>query len=304
MRRLDLVLIARHPGLSRRRAQAAIEKGQVTLAGEVVREPGRLVAADAEMAWDANRPALPRAWLDLPRLHEDAHVLIVDKPAGLLSVPAPGSDEDSVLAHVAEYVRRLQRDSFVRAVHRLDRETSGALALALSREAADGLIALFRDHRIERRYVALVLGAPEADAGVVDAPIRGEYQAGRRGVARPGEPGLEARSRWRVVERFPGAALVEVTLDTGRQHQIRAHLAHIGLPVLGDPVYGRGVASPVPVRRVMLHAALLGFEHPLGGGPLRVESPLPEDFRLALKKLRRKPRPGSPGAPAGRPSTK
>lgn len=295
MRRLDLVLIARHPGLSRRRAQAAIEKGQVSVAGEVVREPGRLVAAEADVRWDPNRPALPRARLDLPRLHEDAHVLVVDKPAGLLSVPAPGSAEDSVLAHVAEYVRRLRRDGFVRAVHRLDRETSGALALALSREAADGLIALFRDHRIERRYVALVVGSPQADAGVVEAPIRERYEGGRRGVARPGEPALEARSRWRVVERFPDAALVEVTLDTGRQHQIRAHLAHIGLPVLGDPVYGRQASSPVRVRRVMLHAAVLGFEHPVTGDALRVESPLPGDFLQALGKLRK--RPEGPGQP-------
>jgi 23S rRNA pseudouridine1911/1915/1917 synthase len=292
MRRLDLLLIARHPGLSRRRAQAVIEKGQVSVGGELVREPGRRVAEDAAVTWDPNRPALPRARLDLPRLHEDEHVLVVDKPAGLLSVPAPGSTEDSVLAHVAEYVRRLQRGGFVRAIHRLDRETSGALALALSREAADALIALFRDHRIERLYLALVAGAPRADAGVVDAPIRERYEGGRRGVARPGEPAQQARSRWRVVERFEDAALVEVSLDTGRQHQIRAHLAHVGLPVLGDPVYGRGSVAPVPARRVMLHAASLGFVHPVTGQALRVESPLPEDFRRALAKLRRQGRPG------------
>jgi 23S rRNA pseudouridine1911/1915/1917 synthase len=287
MRRLDLALVARHPGLSRRRAQSAIEKGQVSVGGEVVREPGRRVADDAAIVWDANRPALPRARLDLPRLHEDDHVLVVDKPAGLLSVPAPGSAEDSVLAHVIAYVRRLRREGFVRAVHRLDRETSGALALALSREAADALIGLFRDHRIERLYVALVAGRPQADAGVVDAPIRERYEGGRRGVARPGEPALPARSRWRVLERFPDAALVEVSLDTGRQHQIRAHLAHVGLPVLGDPVYGRATLAVWKAPRVMLHAAALGFAHPLTGERLRVESPLPEDFRRALARLRR-----------------
>jgi 23S rRNA pseudouridine1911/1915/1917 synthase len=291
MRRLDLALIARHPGLSRRRAQAAIEKGQVSVGAEVVREPGRRVADEAAIVWDPNRPALPRARLDLPRLHEDEHVLVVDKPAGLLSVPAPGSLEDSVLAHVALYARRLRRHAFVRAVHRLDRETSGALAIALSREAADALITVFRDHRIERRYVALVAGRPGADNGVVDAPIRERYEGGRRGVARPGEPAREARSRYRVLERLPEAALVEVSLETGRQHQIRAHLAHVGLPVLGDPVYGRGVTLEAP--RVMLHAASLGFEHPVTGERLDVASPLPDDFRRVLAGLRRGVRPGS-----------
>lgn len=288
MRRLDLALVARHSGLSRRRAQAAIEKGQVSLDGETVREPGRMVPDDAAPVWDKNRPALPRARLDLPRLHEDGHVLVVDKPAGLLSVPAPGSAEDSVLAHVAAYAQRLRRDAFVRAVHRLDRETSGALALALSRESADALISLFREHRIGRRYVAIVAGEPRGDAGVVDAPIRERYEGGRRGVARPGEPSLPARSRWRVVERLPGAALVEVTLDTGRQHQIRAHLAHVGTPVLGDPVYGSERAPGFPVPRVMLHAAALGFDHPVTGARVEVECGPPEDFRRVLGRLRRR----------------
>ncbi len=289
MRRLDLVLIARHPGLSRRRAQDAIEKGQVALDGVIVREPGRRVADAAAIHWDPNRKALPRAQLDLPRLHEDEHVLIVDKPAGLLSVKAPGSDEDNVLAHVAEYAHRLRRDAFVRAVHRLDRETSGALALALSREAADGLIASFRDHRIERLYLALVGGSPAADAGSVDAPIRERYAGGRRGVARPGEQAREARSRWRVIERWKDATLVEVSLDTGRQHQIRAHLAHVGMPVLGDEVYGRGKRGG-RMRRVLLHAAVLGFEHPVTRTRLRVESPLPADFKGALALLRKRGR--------------
>lgn len=284
-RRLDLLLVARHPGLSRRRAQDAIAKGQVSLDGVTVREPGQPVPDDAVLLWDPNRPALPRARLDLPRLFEDEHLLILDKPAGLLSVPAPGSDEDSALAHVAAYARRLRRGAFVRAVHRLDRETSGALALALSREAASGLIAQFRQHRIERRYLAVVAGSPRGESGVVDAAIRERYEAGRRGVARPGEPARPARSRWRVVERLPRGALLEVELETGRQHQVRAHLAHLGLPVLGDRVYGPD-ARRAP--RVLLHAAVLGFAHPVTGAPVRVEAPLPDDFRRALAALRRR----------------
>jgi 23S rRNA pseudouridine1911/1915/1917 synthase len=287
MRRLDLVLIARRPGMSRRRAQDAIEKGQVTLGGVVVREPGRLVPEDAELAFDPNRPALPRARLELPQLFQDQDVLVVDKPSGLLSVPTPGGSEDSVLSRALAYARRLRRAPYVRAVHRLDRETSGALALALSREAAAGLIALFRAHRVERRYLCLVLGRPETEGGRVDAPIRDRYAGGRRGVARPGEPARPAVSLWRVVERLRGAAVVEVELETGRQHQIRAHLAHVGLPILGDSVYGAG-ESPIRVNRILLHAAVLGFSHPVTGQPLRVESPLPGDFRAALAALRRR----------------
>jgi 23S rRNA pseudouridine1911/1915/1917 synthase len=286
-RRLDLVLITRRPGLSRRRARAAIEKGQVTLSGVVVREPGRLVPEDVDLTFDPSRPALARARLELPRLFEDEHILIVDKPAGLLSVPTPGGQEDSVVGRVRAYATRLRRGAFARAVHRLDRETSGALALALTRDAAAGLIAQFRDHRIERRYRCVVLGRPGADAGIVDAPIRERYAGGRRGIARPGEAARPAVSRWRVIERLRGAALLEVELYTGRQHQIRAHLAHVGLPILGDAVYGPA-GSPARANRILLHAAVLGFAHPVTGEAVRFESPLPADFVRAMRALRRR----------------
>jgi 23S rRNA pseudouridine1911/1915/1917 synthase len=175
----------------------------------------------------------------------------------------------------------------VERVHRLDRETSGAVAFALSREARAGLIGTFRAHRIERRYLAIVAGTPRADRGVVDAPIRDAWVSGRRAVARDEEPQKPARTRWRVRERFSGAALLEVELDTGRQHQIRVHLAHVGLPVLGDRVYGRppGGDRSDP-RRPMLHARRLAFAHPLTGEPIDVESPLPADFARALARLR------------------
>ncbi len=293
--RLDIVLVRRHPGLSRRKARDVIEKGQVTVAGVLAREPGQLVPEDAEVAWDANRRALPRARLRLPVLLEDEHLLVVDKPAGLLSVPTePGADEDTALGRVREYVARLHpRRPYVGLVHRLDRDTSGALAFALSPAARSGLIALFRQHRIVRRYAALVEGVPRQDAGTVDAPLHEAYVQGRRRVARPGEE--EARpavTRWRVRERLAGAALVDVELDTGRQHQIRVHLAHAGLPVLGDPVYRRRAGPPpLAVPRQMLHAAVLGFRHPLRGEDVLVESPLPPDFLSALEHLRsRRPR--------------
>jgi 23S rRNA pseudouridine1911/1915/1917 synthase len=295
-RRLDLALIARHPELSRRRAREVIEKGQVTVDGRLVREAGAPVAAGADLRWDPNRRALPRARLALPRLHEDEHVLVVDKPAGLLSVPTSpeaAAQEDTALARVQDYARRLDpRRPYVGLVHRLDRDTSGALAFALSPPARTGLIGLLRAHQVERRYLALVEGEPRAERGVVELPLHEAYQGGRRRVARPGEPARPAVTRWRVMERLPGAALLEVELGTGRQHQIRVHLAQLGLAVLGDPVYRRRAgAPPLAVPRQMLHAAVLGFTHPVSGETVRVEAPLPDDFKAARAALaRRSPR--------------
>jgi 23S rRNA pseudouridine1911/1915/1917 synthase len=291
--RLDVVLIRAYPGLSRRKAREVIEKGQVTVDGATSLDAGRPLAGTERIEWDANRPARRRARSSLPLLHEDAHVLIVDKPAGLLSVPSSPDavDEDTVLARVRDYVRHLRpRRPYVGLVHRLDRDTSGALAFALDPETRAALRALFRHHRIERRYSALVTGVPPGERGEVNLALRDDYEAGRRGVARPGEAGRKAITRWRVIERFPGAALLEVELETGRQHQIRVHLAHVGLPVLGDSVYGRDASSPVRVRRQMLHARWLGFAHPGTGQTLRVESPLAPDFERALAALRAKPR--------------
>jgi len=306
--RLDLALIRLHPTLSRRRARDVIEKGQVSVDGTLVREPGQPVAEGARIAWDPNRKALSRVRCTLPILHEDEHVLVIDKPAGLLSVPTTPvpPDEDTALGRVRDYVARLRpRDGFVERVHRLDRNTSGALAFALSRPARAGLIRLFRDHRIERVYLAIVDRPPERDEGVIDAPLRDEWVGGRRGVARPGDEAVPARTRWRVRERLGAGALLEVTLETGRQHQIRVHLAHAGLPIVGDPVYGvpdgsgRGAA-----RRPMLHAWRLGLDHPVTGQRLRAESPIPDDFSRVLRSRRHAeprvgPAPGDRSVPSG-----
>jgi 23S rRNA pseudouridine1911/1915/1917 synthase len=291
--RLDVALIARYPDLSRRKAREVIEKGQVTVDGATTLEAGRAVGGAERIAWDPNRPARRRARSSLPLLHEDEAILVVDKPAGLLSVPSSpeAEGEDTVLARVRDYVRHLRpRRPFVGVVHRLDRDTSGALAFALDPDALAALRALFRAHRIERRYAALVAGVPRGERGEVDLPLREDYEGGRRGVARPGEASRPAFTRWHVVERFGGAALLEVELETGRQHQIRVHLAHVGLPVLGDAVYGKDAPAPVRVRRQMLHARRLAFTHPRTASTVTVESPLPPDFAKALAALRAKPK--------------
>lgn len=289
--RLDLALIRIHPELSRRRARDVIEKGQVSVSGATVVEAGAAVPDGARITWDPHRKARPRARLSLPILYVDASLVIVDKPAGLLSVPSSpdATGEDTALLRVEDYARHLTpRRPYVGVVHRIDRGTSGALAFALTPEARSALRALFRDHRMERRYAALVQGEPSVEKGVVDLPIRDSYAGGKRGVAKDGEASRPAVTRFTVVERFPGAALLEVDLGTGRQHQIRVHLAHIGLPIVGDAVYrpDAGRRAPIAARRPMLHARTLSFTHPLTGIPVRAESPLPEDFGQALRSLR------------------
>lgn len=292
--RLDVALIRKYPELSRRKARDVIEKGQVTVDGATVVEAGRACAEGAALLWDPNLKARRRLRPPLPLLHQDDVLLVVDKPAGLLSVPTePGADDkDTVYGRLQAFVRHLRpKRPYVGLVHRLDRDTSGALAFALDPATRAALRSLFKAHHIERRYEALVLGRPEADAGTVDAPLADEY-VGRRRVARPGEPSHAALTRWRVLERLPGAARLEVELETGRQHQIRVHLAHAGFPVLGDAVYGAGSAHRLHLRvpRQLLHARLLAFAHPQDGRLLRVESPLPEDFAGVLAALRRRRR--------------
>jgi 23S rRNA pseudouridine1911/1915/1917 synthase len=289
--RLDLALIRLHPELSRRKAREVIEKGQVDVEGVTVLAPGAPVDDRAAIRFEPSRKARRRARSSLPILFEDDWLAVVDKPPGLLSVPtSAGAREDTALARVLDYARhRHPRRPYAAAVHRLDRDTSGALAFALRPDARAALRDLFRGHRIERRYVALVEGTPREERGEVDAPLFEEYEGGRRRVARRGEPSRAALTRWAVRERFAAGALLDVELGTGRQHQIRVHLAHVGLPVLGDAVYrgeGRG-APPAAASRQMLHARLLAFAHPFTGERVSVESPVPEDMRRAIAALRR-----------------
>jgi 23S rRNA pseudouridine1911/1915/1917 synthase len=290
--RLDVALIRLHADLSRRKSRDVIEKGQVTVDGAVVLEAGHEVTEAAAIAWDPNRKARRRARLSLPLLYEDARFVIVDKPAGLLTVPTSpdAHDEDTAFARVLEYAHHLRpNDPYVGLVHRIDRGTSGAIAFALDHDTRQTLINLFSRHAIERRYLALVHGVPREDRGRIDAPIADEYRDGRRHLARGGGPSSPAVTHYEVRERLGRAALVELRLETGRQHQIRLHLAHLGHPILGDQVYNevRTAVAGLITKRPMLHAESLGFAHPWTGQPVRARSPLPADFTEALKVLRR-----------------
>ena len=290
--RLDRRVRTLHPELSWARIRTAIARGQVTVDGVPARDPGLDVMAAATVDFDASRPALATARIDLPRLYEDDEILVIDKPAGLLTIassPEGRASEDTVLRRVQEYARRLHgRNGYAGVLHRLDRDTSGALAVALTREAHRAGRALFAAHAFERWYLALVEGVPAEAAGTIAAPISNEYVAGRRRIVGAGA-GRPAVTHYRVREAWRRAALLELELETGRQHQIRLHLQQLGHPVVGEGVYVADERAPARrrVKRQMLHAWRLAFPHPVRARTVRAESPVPPDFEQVLAQLRR-----------------
>lgn len=302
--RLDKHLKATHQDLSWRQVREAIEKGQVSVDGRVQKDPGLDVFSGAAIELNLNRPAQSRARAAFNILHEDDHIIVLDKPAGVLSIPSSpeaGNSEDTVLKRVREYVAfKRGHKSYVGMLHRLDRDTSGSLAVALSKDAHAAGRELFKEHRFERHYLALVQGIPDPPSGTIKARISSGYRDGRRKLVDDYAPGLDAATDYRVRERLNGAALLELRLHTGRQHQIRLHLEQLGHPLIGERVYAgpspksaafpkasasRQAPSPMSTKRNMLHAWTLAFPHPLTGEQIAVEAPLPSDFLRTMRRL-------------------
>jgi 23S rRNA pseudouridine1911/1915/1917 synthase len=284
--RLDQAL-AQLAGVPRSQAQRWIEAGCVAVDGARAR-PSQRVVAGTEIAVDP--PAVvPLAAQpeDIPLvvLHEDADLIVIDKPAGLVVHPAPGHASGTLVNALLHHCRDLAGIGGVLRpgiVHRLDRGTSGVLVAAKRDAAHTALAAQFKDHSIERIYHALVRGVPSADTGHVERAI-GRHPTDRKRMSVRTKSVRAAETHWRVTQRFPksGVALLEVRPATGRTHQIRVHLPSAGLPIVGDPVYGRG-GETFGLARPALHAAVLGFTHPSSGEHLRFEAPLPPDFADAL----------------------
>ncbi len=295
--RLDKRLKEAHPDLSWRQIREAIAKGQVTVDGEIQRDDDLATRPEADVEINRNRPAQSRVRANFDILHEDEHIIVLNKPAGLLSIPSSpdaGSSEDTVLKRVREYMAlKLGHKSYVGMLHRLDRDTSGSLAVALSKDAHAAGREMFKRHQFERHYLAIVQGIPNPPQGTIEAKISTGYRSGRRKLVDDDEEGLEAATDYRVKERLKNAALLELRLHTGRQHQIRLHLEQLGHPLLGERVYADGearrskVGAPkVAAKRNMLHAWTLAFPHPLTREPIAVTAPLPEDFEYVLSRLR------------------
>jgi 23S rRNA pseudouridine1911/1915/1917 synthase len=313
--RLDRVLGSHIAELSRARLQALIKQGHVTGARGTIEEPGLRVKPGEryQVAVPPPAPAAPQAeYTNLSIVHEDGDLIVVDKPAGMVVHPAPGHAGgtlvNALIAHCGESLSGIGGVRRPGIVHRLDKDTSGLLVVAKSDVAHRGLSEQFAAHgsdgRLSRRYVALVWGAPDRPRGAIDASIARSRHNRTRMAISGGPTSRHAVTHYGVLEIFrddagvPLASLMELELETGRTHQIRVHLAHIGHPVLGDPVYGSGFKSSAcrlsekaqaalaSLDRQALHAAGLGFEHPVNGKRLSFESPLPPDFSTLLDALR------------------
>jgi len=222
--------------------------------------------------------------MELAIPYEDEHLLVVDKPAGLVVHPAPGHASGTLVhglvAHNAAGGEEPERPGIV---HRLDRDTSGLLVVARSAEAHRRLQALVRRRALEREYLALVVGRPRSRRGTIEAPIGRDRDDPTRHSLDTATP-RDAVTHFEVAELLPSHALLRVTLETGRTHQIRVHLAAIDLPVAGDPVYGR--RGELDLHRQFLHAARLAFPHPFTGERVEVRSELPPDLAAALERAR------------------
>jgi 23S rRNA pseudouridine1911/1915/1917 synthase len=290
--RLDK-LLAEASGLSRERVKALMSEGAVTVSGKAAGSGSAKVSGGESFSITLPPPApLDTEAQDIPLdvVFEDEHLIVVNKPAGLVVHPAVGNLDgtlvNALLHHCAGRLSGINGTLRPGIVHRIDKDTSGLLVVAKSDAAHEGLAKQFADHSIERTYLAVTGGQPKPAEGTISARI-GRSDANRKKMAvLPGTSsrGKHAVTHYRTVRRFAHAALVECRLETGRTHQVRVHLASIGHPLLGDPVYGR---TPAPLRALLadlgfrrqaLHAASLGFDHPVTDERLAFAAELPADM--------------------------
>ena len=295
--RLDRALAELLPDLSRERIKALIVEGQIVSGGRSL-NPSMKVAVGQDYSITVPAPvALDAVAQDIPLdiVHEDADLIVVDKPAGLVVHPAAGNLDgtlvNALLHHCDGQLSGIGGVARPGIVHRIDKDTSGLLVVAKSDKAHEGLARQFKDHSIDRLYAAIVYGIPTPGSGTVDAWIgRSDADRKKMAVHREGR-GKHAVTHYRVMERLRGAAMVECRLETGRTHQVRVHMAHLGHPLIGDPVYGRdrkgfkSILETLGFKRQALHAKRLGFIHPVTEEPLAFDSPLPADMQELLSEL-------------------
>jgi 23S rRNA pseudouridine1911/1915/1917 synthase len=279
--RLDAFLAARGAAPSRSAAQRLIEAGAVTVGGRSLAKNHRVAAGETVTVAERQAPEQEAPHVEV--VFEDEQLLVVDKPAGLVTHPAPGHLGPTL----ADAVQGL-------VVHRLDRYTSGLLLVARTEPVREALQAQLKAQQITREYLALVSGHPDAETGTIDAPL-GRDRRNRTLMSTRTDKPRRAVTHFEVVERLPRTALLRITLETGRTHQIRAHLAAIDHPVCGDPAYGgRLCGGRLGLGRQFLHATKLMFRHPDTGEMQVCESKPPVDLRRALDVARREPVSGGP----------
>ena len=286
--RVDRFLADATEEFSREYLAGLIGEGRVTVNGETVKKNHRLQPGDqVVLEVPAPQPVQIRPQpMDLSILYEDEDLVVVDKQKGLVVHPAPGNLEGTLVNGLLAHCRDLSGINGVLRpgiVHRIDKDTSGLLVVAKNDRAHSELARQFKEHTIERVYLALVHGQIQEAAGEVEAPI-GRDPRDRKRMAVNGQHGKDALTRYRVLERFPGYSLVELRLETGRTHQIRVHMKLLDHPLVGDEKYTNR-KNPFGVSGQMLHAGALGFEHPRTGQIMRFQSPLPAYFQDVLDTL-------------------
>jgi 23S rRNA pseudouridine1911/1915/1917 synthase len=296
--RLDRSLAAKLPNLSRERLKVLTRAGALTRDGEAVRDPAIKVRGDEKftLAVPEPEPAHNEAQdIPLAIVFEDDHLLVVDKPAGLVVHPAAGNRDgtlvNALLHHCGGSLSGIGGVARPGIVHRIDKDTSGLLVVAKHDVAHAGLARQFADHSIERRYLAIVSDVPRQSEGRIEGNLA-RSSHNRQKIAIVGDDrGKHAVTHWRRLKNLKDAALVECRLETGRTHQVRVHMASIGHPLVGDPVYGRTRKSHrellknLGFHRQALHAAHLGFVHPVTKGRLSFDSALPSDMQELFSAL-------------------
>ena len=282
--RLDRALASRPEVGTRSLAERLVEAGAVTVDGAVRAKSHRLEARSVVVAEIPDAETLAAEPVTVPIAYEDQHLAVVDKPAGLTMHPGAGSIAGTLASQLVTLGAAGGEDpDRPGIVHRLDRDTSGLLVVARSEPVFAALQQAIREREVERRYLALVRGAPRSKSGRIDAPLGRDRRDPTRRSLDTEEP-RDAVTWFELVERLPAHALLDVRLETGRTHQIRVHLAAIDLPVAGDPTYG--VRGDLGLERQFLHAHRLRFTHPVTGADLDLASPLPDDLAAALERAR------------------
>ena len=289
--RLDLWLVTKMGSQSRRQIKSLIDAGRILINGRRVVIAGWKLEPQDEVVVSPRPVGVKAFGGRLKVYHQDRHLIVVEKPAGLPAVPKlKGEMTDSLLGRVRSFLRRryaASQGTFVAPLHRLDVGTSGAMVFALSK-AGQQLSAQFRDHSIRREYLAIVAGRVEREQGVIDRPLeKGRFKGGRKARPTSSKEGRAAVTNYRVEERHPDATLLQVKLATGRTHQIRVHLAGEGFPLIGERTYAQHVRTKakLPFYRHALHASLLGFRHPVTGERMLFRSPLPSDLQALIENL-------------------
>ena len=291
--RLDAFLAARLPELSRSRAASLVQEGRVTVNGRPVSKSCRLSGGETLSVSLPEQPAdtaLTAQDIPLDVVYEDDDVIVVNKPAGLVVHPAPGHPDgtlvNALLHHCGDSLSGIGGEKRPGIVHRIDRDTSGLIIAAKNDAAHLALAEQLQDHSLYREYEAVVVGNLREDSGTVDLPIA-RHPTDRKKMAVNHLNGRRAVTHWTVLARYPGYTHIQCRLETGRTHQIRVHMAALGHPVLGDPVYGGQRKGFPGLAGQCLHARRLTFRHPRTGEQVTVSCPLPDYFQAVLTRCGR-----------------